>query len=550
MKARKLHFLSIDAMPWSMLQQFLRRGSLPNFSRLEKEGASAQGMVAPGPDATTPPAHAALLCGCPAQDHGIYSYEEPVIENGVIHPWKKRSGFDAWRLQAEPLWVGFLRAGRKTALLHFPLSSPVEAYTTGQKFGADFSDRLVVLESFSRRLTPEIVRKDVDSDGSFNLRLSDSSKIPLPLRAPKAPEPAVFKEKAGGLWRLRFSSGSASEPDIHFLTAFSSVAGNRPDLAAEYLENVGPFVASGATYSYGTDKLGPRVYKGGSGLAEERLLQSLELLADHYQKAVRFVIGKIQPEAAFCYFNGLDLCLHLWRAYLDPSSAAYRPRIFKTLFPAVERMFSAADALVGYLLEISGPQDLLVVVSDHGMAPIESIFYPNQVLVDAGYAVWDFKDEAPVLAQSRAVYNESNSGYIILNLESRGGVVPDSQAGRLTAEIAALFEPFLGSALDKIAFPSQDPEIPNLGEIYLFPKFKVTLQEEVEGKLIDREFVGGQHHYWCGCEEMKAVLYFWGAGVPAGRNLGLRSHLEVAPTIAELCGVPRPNKAGREPIGF
>jgi len=546
----KTYIFSIDALPHSMLQNLLAQNKLPNFQKLQKLGLSSAGMSAPGPDTTTPPAHAALLCGCRAQDHGIYSFEEPLIENNVIHPWKKRYGFDSFRLQAEPLWVKFLQAGKSAALIHFPLSTPIEAFTTAQKFGADFSDRITIIESFSQRLTPEIVRKDIDSDELFKLRLSDKSKVPLPKRAPKSAEASVFQEKSGGLWRMRFASENSMEPDLHFLCAFSGVQSNRPEIASGYLEQVGPFIASAAAYSYSNDKLGPRIFKGGNGLAEKRLMMSMELMAKHFYDAIRFVLEKINPDTGFFYFNCLDLCLHLWMAYLDKSSPGYTQKTFDAVWPIVNTVFEWADKMAGLLLDATGPEDLLVVMSDHGMAPIESIFYPNQVLADAGYLAWDEKEEEPVLEKSSAVYQGSNAGYIVLNLKSRGGMIPDEDAGEWANKIAAAFEPFLGTILENIELPSRNPEIPNLGEIYLIPKFKTTLQEEVEGKILEKEFYGGQHHYWAETEPMKAIFYVKGRGVPPAKKIGMVSALEFAPTICALSGIEAPDKAKGRPLKF
>jgi len=550
MPAGKTHILCIDALPYFLLRQFLAQGELPNFQRLEKLGASAQGLVPPGPDATTPPAHAALLCGCNAVEHGIYSFEEPLVSNGIVSPWEKTSGFHAGRLKAEPLWVGFLKAGKKVALLHFPLSTPIEPLTTSKKYGRDFSDRLFIIEGYGRRLTPEIVRKDVNTDDNFRLKLSDRGKILLPRRAPKTMEPAVFNDRQAGLWRLRFPAEISGEPDIHFLTPFSALSSHPPELGLAYLNQVGPFPASGATYSYGKDRLGQRIYKGGSGIAEKRLAQSLDLLADHVFSAIKFMLQKVDPEAGFYYFNGLDLCLHLWLTYIEPGFAKEHPEIFNALWPVLCRLMNWADKMVGLLLESLRPEDLLLVFSDHGMAPIEAIFYPNQVLAHAGFLSWDEKKQLPDLSQSRAVYNRSNAGYIVLNLKSRGGIVPDQDADMLTGKVAEAFAPFQGKLLDKIELTSRNPEIPRLGEIYLMPRFGITLQEEVEGKILDPDFRGGQHHYWPDSEQMKAILYFYGASVPAGIKLGVRSHLEVASTVAALAGIEPLDKASLGPIQF
>jgi predicted AlkP superfamily phosphohydrolase/phosphomutase len=545
MAGAKLYVLSIDALPYSMLQGFLARNKLPNFQKLEKLGWSCSGMLASGPDSTTPPAHAALLCGCKAKEHGICSFEEPLVEKGVVHPWKKVYGFDAFRLKAEPLWVKLLQAGKSCALLHFPLATPIEAFTSAKKFGADFSGLLTVVESFSQRLTPEIVRRDVNADDSFKLRLSDRSKELVPKRAPHSEAPLIFPDKPGGLWRMRFGSENPLDQDIHFLMASSGIQCNRPGLAQSYLEKVGPFISSAAAYSYSNDKLGPRIFKGGNGLAEKRLFRSMELMCRHFYDAIKFMLERTAPEAGFFYFNCIDLCLHLWMAFLDKSSPGFSQKTFEAVQPVVDLVFSWADRIVGLLLEAAGPEDFLVVTSDHGMAPIENIFYPNQALRDAGFLAWDEKEKEPILEQSSAVYSGSNAGYVILNLKSRGGIIPDEEAEAWTGKIAGVFEPHLGTALERIELPAQNREIPCLGEIYLVPKYKTTLQEEVEGILLKKEYYAGQHHYWADTESMKAVLYLKGPGAPAGKKAGVVSAVDVASLVAGLCGVEPPDKARR-----
>jgi len=129
-------------------------------------------------------------------------------------------------------------------------------------------------------------------------------------------------------------------------------------------------------------------------------------------------------------------------------------------------------------------------------------------------------------------------------------MIPDEDAGEWANKIAAAFEPFLGTILENIELPSRNPEIPNLGEIYLIPKFKTTLQEEVEGKILEKEFYGGQHHYWAETEPMKAIFYVKGRGVPPAKKIGMVSALEFAPTICALSGIEAPDKAKGRPLKF
>ena len=521
-----------------------------NFQRLMKEGAWAQGMIAPGPDLTTPPAHAALLCGCKSVEHGIYSFEEPVIERGASHPWKKRMGFDARRLQAEPLWVSFLKAGKKVALLHFPLSFPVEPYAQEARFGADFSDRLTVIESFSQRLGFEFVRKDLAGEGIFQVKLSDQSKLFLPVRAPEKMDTLIFPEKTAGLTRFRFSAELPGDPDLYFGTALHKIFSNQSGLAQSYLDRVGPFPGGGASYSYWQGKLGKRIHQGGSGKAEQRLMATLELVGNHMSEAIRFVEDQVRPGVGFYYFHLIDLALHLWMGLLDPESPGFSPEIREFLLPMVRRTFEFADQVVGLLLDGCEGDDLLAVVSDHGMAPIERIFYPNQVLADAGLLSWDRKKGEPILERSSAVYHQSNSGYIVINSRERGGPVRGEDAEELKQKVSDLFGEYLGSVLEKVESVAEHPEIPGLGEFYLTPKYKTALSHKVEGKVLEPGPYGGQHHFWPESEWMPAILFLRGPGIPGSAKLGKRSHLEFARTVSALAGIPGPEKSRMGPIRF
>ncbi len=550
MGAGKVHILSLDAMPYAMVERFKHEWGLKNFLRLEAGGAFAQGMIAPGPDITTPPAHAALVCGCGALEHGIYSFEEPALENGALHPWKKRSGFSSRRLKAEPLWISFLKAGKKVSLVHFPLSIPLEPYLSEAKFGADFSDRLTVIESFDQRLSFETVRKDIGTDSTFKFSLADKTKLELPARAPMKTEMTILPDHRAGLARMRFPPDAQSEPDYYFIAAVHRIWSNRPEVAQAYLDAAGPFLGGGGSYSYWHDKLGLKIVKGGTGKAEARVAQSFELVGEHFQKGIRFALEKVEHDIGFYYFHGVDLVLHLWMGLLDPESPASSPELRELLWPIVRRAFEHADRIVGLLLEASGPEDLVAVVSDHGMAPIESTFFPNQVLLEADLLRWDTKKNEPVLSESRAVYHRSNCGYIIIVTRSRGGPVEDGEAPELAKKIEALFGKYLGAALAKVELVSEHPELPGLGEIFLTPVYKTGLSQRLEGKILEPGKYGGQHHFWPERETMQAILYLKGPGVPAGLRLGQRSHLEFARTVAHLAGVAAPRDARFGPIKF
>jgi predicted AlkP superfamily phosphohydrolase/phosphomutase len=75
-------------------------------------------------------------------------------------------------------------------------------------------------------------------------------------------------------------------------------------------------------------------------------------------------------------FTGTDrLCHFLWDAYLDPQH---------TYHEAFLDHFRQVDAAVGEIADRLQPDDLLVIVSDHGFEAIEQDVYVNTILRDAG----------------------------------------------------------------------------------------------------------------------------------------------------------------------
>jgi len=546
---KRIYLLSLDALPYYLLARFKKEWELKNFQKLEKQAGYARGLVAPFPDATTPPAHAGLFCGCPATEHNIISFEEPEIIKGEVHPWKKVMGFDARRLRAEPLWVSFLKTGARVLMLHFPLSVPVEPYCQEKLFGKDFSDRLIVIEAFSQKLAEEKVIQSEKPGRKVELALSKKERVQISLPKRSGSELTLLPEKNAGVYLLRLNAPGSKSAPIYFATGINRIFSHPREIAKEYLENAGAFVAGGGAYSYWQGKFGKTIAQGGEGEAERMLAKTLELVGEHFSRAIKYSLEKIDFEVGFFYFPGIDTALHLFASWLEPE-VELEPKIREILESIVKRMFIWADKILGLFLEQAGKDDLLVVVSDHGMASVFHTFYPNQVLLERGYLVWEEKKSCPNLERSQAVYHQSNSGYIVINSRRRGGVVREEERTRLAERIAREFENYRGKILKDIILVEESGEIPFRGEIYLVPNYQVGLSHKVEGKVFESGIFGGQHHYWSESEPMLAILYLKGAGISPGKNLGRRSYLELAKTIAGLCGIDPPKKAQKGPIRF
>jgi hypothetical protein len=49
------------------------------------------------------------------------------------------------------------------------------------------------------------------------------------------------------------------------------------------------------------------------------------------------------------------------------------------------------------------------------------------------------------------------------------------------------------------------------------------------------------HGYWPDLPEMNASFFTLGPGIPAGRSLGLMDMRAIAPTLAQILGLPLPS---------
>lgn len=113
-KPRTVVLLTVDGMRWDAPD----RQKLPNFARLEKEGAKAQHLVPPFPSLTFV-SHATLATGCYPDKHGI-------VANGFLDRATDRrfsSEAEASWLLVPPLWAWAVQQGRIAAVAEWPCSA-------------------------------------------------------------------------------------------------------------------------------------------------------------------------------------------------------------------------------------------------------------------------------------------------------------------------------------------------------------------------------------------------------------------------------------------
>ena len=120
-------------------------------------------------------------------------------------------------------------------------------------------------------------------------------------------------------------------------------------------------------------------------LTAGEFLEQARIAADETERQYRYVLDRFTDGFLFYYFGNVDQVSHMmWRA-MDPQHPAYDPKVDPQYRSVVEDLYVEMDAIVGRTLSSLGPDDLLVVMSDHGFASWRRAFNLNTWLRDNGY---------------------------------------------------------------------------------------------------------------------------------------------------------------------
>lgn len=241
--------------------------------------------------------------------------------------------------------------------------------------------------------------------------------------------------------------------------------------------------------------------------------------------ALALLAGK-RPPILFVYLTDLDTTQH----EAGPMSAP----AWKTL-----------GLIDGYVAEIvraaqtASSSVTLAVVSDHGFVAVDREIRPNVALRRAGLVTLD--DRGKARAYRAIAWKSGGTASIVLR---------DPADARARAEVRALADKLAADPSSGIARVHDGAEIERAGG----PRGAVVMLEAKPGFVFSDDhrepLVGptpyrGHHGYSPDMPEMRSTLFFWGAGVAKGADLGDVVMIDVAPTLAALAGVALPSAEGK-----
>ncbi|HVR72661.1 MAG TPA: alkaline phosphatase family protein [Vicinamibacteria bacterium] len=590
--------LSIDgaAAPW--IDDAVARGVMPALAGVRASGAAARSSL-PSLPAKTAPGHAALLTGAWGDLSGITGNEVPVPGGTVLDA---EDGFGSAPLAAEPLWAAAARQGLHATVASAPQVFPFSPYLDGRRFGGNYARQLTLMDGYQslreedrvftaadlptrppagwagplprhrgepREFTLEewgvrldgLLYDDPDDPAAgldtMLVALGRDPRTGVTLKpraagaAPDAFAPLTLPLPGvpAGIWlRLFRLSGDGSEL-LLYRTAPRALRVSRPDLEPPAQQALGAFVGNGAARRYGRGELGPFLWAGGDGTAEARYLETVALAVRQFTRLFDFAHDRTRWDLLFTYLPYPDEAAHVWLGRLDPDLPGHDPAQAARLRPWFDAMLKMVDEHVGHVRRRIGPDVVLAVASDHGLAGVDRLFRPNVALAAAGLLALHPAGDVD-LSRTRAVYFPGNSGFVLLNRAARpGGTVAPAEEDDVRREVArvlgAVRDPASGAPVVRGVLDGGRPHEPALGgprggDLYLTLAPGVGLSASYDGAAVGGIAPRGEHGTDADRPSMRAAFAVAGPGVAAGVDLGHIRQVDVAPTLAALLGIGPP----------
>ncbi len=419
----RVFVISLDGLGYQAFTEDPAASELHTLRALAASGV--QGPLQAAFPSLTAPGHAALFTGVYGNVNGITANDIPVgLEQRV-------NGFRAEQLRAEMFWLKAARAGVKVLAVNPTQGYPCNKFNSGPGIAlyngyqtAETAPAKLLrgrdvqwLEAaplgfvppkksrrpmryfeyvsgrvrftgvvFARRLNYDTVRITAYGGKRYvDAELHEAETAPPGHGAKARPLARYFSEAlpVADITAVHFRLFKMGENGQDFLLLQSqgkeiSLCVDGDTQAVKFKEKLiasaGAFAGNGAGNWYRTDELGKRRT---DGLAERRLLETLELHARQTMRHTRALDAEFSPRLLVDYLSTADDMLHAWWG-LAAAGDSFLERYRRWGFQIV-------DWRIGELKQMMRPGDSIVVVSDHGMGAVNKELRVNSLLRELGY---------------------------------------------------------------------------------------------------------------------------------------------------------------------
>ena len=303
---------------------------------------------------------------------------------------------------------------------------------------------------------------------------------------------------------------------------------------------------------------------------EKTFLEDVDHTIEPFRKMMNDFLDERDVRLFVQIYEFPDRVAHCFWRFLDPQHPAYDAVKAARWAPAVEGTFEKMDAIVGDAMRKLGPEDILIVLSDHGFATWRRSVNYNTWLVENGFMTLKGGDGSqkadlemlfgqgefwPNVDWSKTKAYAMGLGDIYINLKGREGqgcVSPGAEYEAVRDEIreklVTLVDPKTGQrAVSRIftreeAYGSFDADV--IPDLFVTNTAGTRIGWQGSLGVVTKEMFEDNKQIWSGdhCSLDPAVvpgILFANRALPKGKQPGIA---DVPATIYHVLGVPPPEK--------
>ncbi|MBN8550098.1 MAG: alkaline phosphatase family protein [Deltaproteobacteria bacterium] len=608
-RARRVVIVGLDGMEPKLADKFMAEGLMPNLSKLASEGSySRLGTTLP---ALSPVAWSTFQTGVNPGAHNIFDFLTrdkrhclPLLSSTTTEPPNRYLNLGKWKIplekpkvrimrRSQPFWKILGSKGIFSNVLRVPISYPPEKFNgnilsamctpdlrgsqgtfsfyssalsgdSGSADGTTGGERHPLTKSEKGwagiMLGPTVKGSDVKLTFHLNPKADDVVEMSM------GDQKILLKKDVFSEWiEIPFMAGKqmlsgiarfclrSVAPNIELYVSPVNVNPEKPVLPIGHPFFFPSWIAKRQGH-FGTLGLLEDTWGRNEGvLDDQRFLDQTYLVHDERERMFFDLLQRTQEGLCVCVFDASDRIQHMFWRYLDDKHPS--PRESEKFSGVIRDMYQKMDGLVGRVRAELKPEDVLIVLSDHGFSSFRRGVNLNTWLLQEGYMVLKegTKPEGEYLRNvdwSRTKAFGIGLSGIFLNRKGREyqGIVEDQDAAQLKREICskleALKDPADGSpSILKVYDTAKEykglyvKEAPDLIVGYA-PGYRVSWESVTGG--FEPQIFTDNTKAWSGDHHVDPTLV---PGVLFS-NLPIRetnpSISEIAPTVLNLFAVPKP----------
>lgn len=501
-RARRVVIVGLDGLEPKLVEKYLEAGQLPNMAKLRESGGySRLGTTLP---ALSPVAWSTFQTGVNPGAHNIFDFLTrdkrscfPELASTETTPGRIKAKIGKWiwrgapsiriTRKSKPFWKILGQRGVFSNVIRVPISYPPEKFYgnvlsamctpdlrgsqgTFSYFTSSFSETTASATGGQRYplqleksgewqgalvgppdpngngnlTTVFFVEQPVNAD-SLVLRIG-KSKIKLQLNVFSSWIEVEFKPKHGravtGICRFCLRQFA---PDIELYVSPVNIHPEKPALPIAHPVLFSKWLAKRQGL-YGTLGLMEDTWgRNELALDDQRFLDQTYLTHDERETMFFDALDRTREGVCVCVFDASDRIQHMFWRYLDDRHPSAREDArFAEVIP---EMYRKMDALVGRVRDKLRPDDVLIVLSDHGFSSFRRGINLNTWLRNEGYL--KLKDGKKIGADylqdvdwtGTKAFAVGLSGLYINRVgREQNGIVSDSEFEALKAEISRKLE--------------------------------------------------------------------------------------------------------------